>query len=173
MADPNEMTQSMSERCASLPSNDMCTVLLAQALTEMCIHLSGDGMRTVLLPTHFGPITSDYQYFVYPPLALITAATLLGMLSTKSLQTNCGMASHSFSTLSHSSNIPPGGVGCPPSLLLRCHQSCLTRLRPGDCAGHGTSLIWWFLDHSLAFCRYAWGQCPAQRWGQIGFCQND
>ena len=55
MTDPNEMTQSMIERCASPLSIDIRTVLLAQILTEMCIHLSGDSMRTVLLPTHFGP----------------------------------------------------------------------------------------------------------------------
>ena len=40
------------------------------------------------------------------PLASITAATFLGILSTKSLQTDCGMASHSFSTHPHSFNIP-------------------------------------------------------------------
>ena len=55
MTNPNEMTQSMIDRCASPLSIDMCTVLLAQILTEMCIHLSGDSIRTVLLPTHFGP----------------------------------------------------------------------------------------------------------------------
>ena len=56
------------------------------------------------------------------PLASITAATFPGILSTKSLQNDWGMASHSFSILSQSSNILPGGMGCPPSLLLRCCQ---------------------------------------------------
>ena len=40
------------------------------------------------------------------PLASITAATFMGMLSTKSMQTDWGMASHSFSTHPHSFNIP-------------------------------------------------------------------
>ena len=67
-----------------------------------------------------------------PPLASITAATFMGMLSTKSLQIDCGMASQSFSTLSHSSNIPPGSVGYSLSLFLRCCQRCSIGLRSGD-----------------------------------------
>src|SRR3979490_718770 len=40
------------------------------------------------------------------------------------------------STLSHNSNIPPGGVSYSPNLLLMCSQRCSIGLRSGDCAGH-------------------------------------
>ena len=57
-------------------------------------------MQTVLLLAICDALMVYYQYFVQLPLAAITAATLLGMLSTKSLQTEAGMASHCCSTLS-------------------------------------------------------------------------
>ena len=72
-------------------------------------------MRTVLLLAICDALMVYYQYFVQLPLAAITAATLLGMLSTKSLHPEAGIHSHSFSTLSQSSKILWGGLGALPA----------------------------------------------------------
>ena len=65
-------------------------------------------MRTVLLLAIWDALMVYYQYFVQLPLAAITAAAHLGMLSTKFLQTEAGVASPSHSTLSQESRMPFG-----------------------------------------------------------------
>src|SRR3979490_2266278 len=92
-----------------------------------------------------------YQYLVWPILAFSTASILLGILSIKFWHTSAGILSHSASTLSHNSNIPPGGVSYSPNLLLVCSQRCSIGLRSGDCAGHCRRVNPSFLNHSWAF----------------------
>ena len=49
------------------------------------------------------PIYAEFQYFVYPPLAFNTAATLCGMLSISSLHFSWEVLYHTFPALSQSS----------------------------------------------------------------------
>src|SRR3954447_6141090 len=79
------------------------------------------------------------QYFVYPPFALTTAATLLGMLSIKLLHTSGEILPHSLTTCSHNSFIPLGSTSYPARVRFRCCHKCSMGLRSGDCAGHSST----------------------------------
>ena len=83
---------------------------------------------------------------MYSPLILGTTTTLLGMLSIKSLQTDCRMASHfSFSSLSY--KILPSGE--TSSKLPQVFPEWLIGLTSGDCSDYGKTWNLLFLNHFL------------------------
>ena len=84
----------------------------------------------------FTRVFGYYQCLVYPPFALNTAWTLLGILSISFWHSSTDIPSHTTWILSHSSWIPLGGFSCLASLLFRQPQRCSMGLRSGDYAGH-------------------------------------
>jgi len=116
-----------------------------------------------------GNVTMHTTYKNTPPAQVlglnpfITAPTILGVLSIRSLQTSFGIVSHSSCIWSQSSCTPAGVTLYLLSCHLRCCHRCSIGLRLGDSVGHFKTLMLFCLNYSKAFWEVCLGHYPV-RW---------
>ncbi|KAH7027158.1 hypothetical protein BKA57DRAFT_254096 [Linnemannia elongata] len=80
-------------------------------------------------------VSSVMMYRVCLPRALLTAASLFGMLLMRFRQNSTGILYHSAAMRLHSSSQLVGLIEYFPSWIFKYFHMCSIGLRSGDCAG--------------------------------------